>query len=91
MPSGIEIYDNQGRLTMDLTIRISRLLGSVQTGQAAGSLSTGDFQMGTPYWFTPSSSDNFSTNGPLKKDISITGTTLTWTDGAPVTIFYGVY
>lgn len=97
MPQGLQVWDKNGVLTVDLTDRLGLAIGSVNTGTSNGSIQVPQFQGNTPFYYALSLSDNAASS----PRISITGTTLSWTfvditiNGevaarVPSNIFFGV-
>ena len=97
MSQGLQIWDANGALTVDITTRLASLIGWVDTNGANGSLSVPDFGRGTPFAFA-----NITVLGGISSvtpAVTASGTTLSWayvggTAGAPrlnARIFYGTY
>jgi len=93
MAFGLRVRDSSGAITLELTDRLPRILGSVSTGTAPGSRSVPDFAGRQPfYFFVPNTVTGDVFNHPV---ISVSGTTLSWTFvvatfRAGGTIHYGV-
>lgn len=52
MPQGLQVFDAGGNLTLDVTDRISRVLGVVTiAANASGSVSSAGFSGLSPFWF----------------------------------------
>jgi len=94
MPHGLRTWDASGNLIIDVSTRLTRIIGTQAITPVDGSLSNADFALGTPFWYF--------TNVPVGKAtpvVSFSGTTLTWTWPASTTQFprdnmtlvYGVY
>lgn len=94
MPAGLQAWDAAGNLTVDLTTRLSRVVGVVfAAGGSSGSV-TVDASLGTP-WAIPVPR-NFPVGSCHK--ITISGGTISWAPNTGVAsqqtdadIYYGVY
>lgn len=95
MPAGLQVWDAAGNLVVDITTRLSRFLGSVNSGTSAGSISVPDLVQGTPFYFVIISGGAVPV-GSFGPEVTFSGTTMSWTF-APgrtplaATIFYGVF
>lgn len=96
MPQGLQLFDVSGNRTLDVTDRITRYLGSFQTGTDNGSFSDQRLSQGVPFYQIVSEGEIGAVNFP---SIMLSGTTFRWeffTTGlyAPrtnSTVYYGVY
>jgi len=104
MPVGLQTWDASGRLMLDATNRIGRILTSFNTGGSNGSVNVpGLVGAGTPFYYVTVDLDNLVQCAfPA---VSISGSTVSWTFidyertlypyGAapriPVTVNVGVY
>lgn len=87
MPTGLQCWDGNGNLTVDLTSRMTRLLGSVNQG-GAGSRQEPALAQGVP--FVLPVLDQNGLMYPVDLTVpTISGTTLNWTTGAH--FYYGTY
>ncbi len=86
MPQGLQVWDASGNLVLDVTTRLPRILGSVQTGTSAGSVTHTGLSSGTPFYFATTMA-NFQ-NSPVG---SFSGNVFSWTAGSDVQLVYGVY
>lgn len=50
MPQGLQIFNAQGGTVLDLTDRLTRIIGAVSTGMSNGSTTDAELSTGTP-WF----------------------------------------
>ena len=107
MPSGLQVWDAAGNLTLDTTMLIGRILGSspVAAGQLSGTISHPAFSTGTPFGipFVGFSTTGMDISPSLSLPIiSFAGGSLSWTraavggssssEGLPAgVIYYGVY
>lgn len=90
MGLGAQICGPTGAPTLDVADLTGRVLGSLVTGASNGSVTgVAGFAAGTPFW----SYNPFSGYGPVPQ-ISVSGTTLSWTfpdtPGRSGVIVYGV-
>jgi hypothetical protein len=94
MPQGLQVYNASGQLLVDLTDRLSRLLGiATLTNPTDGNLTDAGFATGTPWWVClPISGGSVSTPA-----VSIAGNVLSWDFDASgnyattYKLIYGVY
>jgi hypothetical protein len=100
MAYGFQCFNAQGQLIVDITDRLTRIIGEVYTGTSNGSINVPEFSLGgTPWVFIQQ--DNTNNNqfqGRRQVRASVSGTTLSWTfegltkwPANPATIQYGVY
>lgn len=96
MPSGLQIYDQNGNLTLDMTDTTAKYLGQVEIGATGssttqtGTITNDGFLLGQLWWLSTLQAANAYSQ---KITVSISGNTLTWTVGAStpaITLFYGV-
>lgn len=96
MPQGLILRDEIGNVTLNVTDRITRILGQVQTGTGGGSHVDPGLATGTPWWWLSGERNN---NEPMPY-VTITGNTIQWAvPPAPnqqpshmdVVLIYGVY
>lgn len=94
MAAGLEIYDASGNLIVDRFTSLGRVLGSVNTGGASGSISHDGFGTGVPFYFVYAqvANNQWANEWP---DISFSGLDMTWSYQSNITvnntIIYGVY
>ncbi len=94
MPNGLQINDASGNLVVDITTRLNRVLGRIDVNKANGSESNSGLSQGNPYFIILGQDV-----GLISPNVSISGTTITWTYDvvAPdeykdnTIILYGVY
>lgn len=99
MAEGLQVWDEQGRLILDATDRLGRVVGSVLTGGASGSLVSSGMDYGQPWYaliLEPGQSEGYtSSNGVVtvrkRPTITISGRNISWTTGVPCRLIYGVY
>lgn len=95
MPQGLQIFDAQGNLIMDVTDRLSRVLGVVTTNAVAGSLVNADLTSGTPYHINSNADGTVVNQQDAECVVTFSDTTMSWTYGAGTArdteIIYGVY
>ena len=97
MPQGLQIWDENGVLKLDVTSRLGILLGFVNTNKVNGSLLVQGFERGTPFFFA-NLIENISGPSAIAPRIYTSGNTIYWVyDGEQsfnklnTRIFYGVY
>lgn len=99
MPAGLQCFDAQGRLILDVTDRMGRVVGSVLTGNTSGSVVADGMSYGSP-WFMltlePGQSEGYYLDGGVARarwrpSVTINGQTISWTAGVPSRITFGVY
>lgn len=105
MAFGFQVFDPQGRLIVDITDRLTRIIGQVYTGDQPGSIQVpGWASYGTPWVFVLQRPNASFTplNGTRFVRPTISGDTLSWDfepnspsynhwPRIPGTIQYGVY
>lgn len=104
MPTGFQVFDASGNLQVDITDRLTRVIGQVSTGSAAGAISVPawDGSYGTPWVFVQQRNQSADQFGKRTVSATISGTTLSWTFEPstgpaaswavlPAVIIYGVY
>jgi hypothetical protein len=100
MPAGMQCWDAFARLTVDLTTRLPRVLGTRSITQA-GSLSDPNLSQGTPFYIFQQAGVFYHISGDTAlPNFVISGNTISWSYSAasgshhtnvPGTLFYGVY
>lgn len=63
MPQGLQVWDANGVLTLDITTRLTRLVGSITTGVVDGSY-TIPFETGSPFIVVMDNSQIYTRRGP---------------------------
>lgn len=53
MPQGLQIWDDSGVLKLDVTDRLTRVLGEFDTGTVNGSISDTNLSQGSPWYISP--------------------------------------
>lgn len=90
MPQGLQVWDENGVLTLTLSDRITKILGSGTASGGGGSFTDTRISMGTGFILplrgpTTSRTEQY----PL---IRVSGNTVTWTSGnISVPFLYGIY
>lgn len=101
MPAGLQVWDQFGALTVDLSYRLSRVIGTVYApAESSGSVTDDGFLQGTPYCIC-ARTDSFENAipgadaiGMAAPIISFSGNTMYWSTPAPSRgnlLIYGVY
>jgi hypothetical protein len=100
MAAGMQTFDSSGRIVVDFSTRIPRVLGFRDIG-GAGSLSDGNLSSGQPFVIFQQAGVLYHISGDTAlPTFTISGTTISWTySGAqtsfhtnvPGRMFYGVY
>lgn len=97
MPHGLQCFDENGNIVVDVTDRLTKILGSFETHGRNGSI-TDDRLEGMDYWVVPEySTMPFEALGPNNWALPVVarvGNTLSWVYQAravPLKFFYGVY
>ena len=99
MPQGFQAWSPTGLQTVDITDRLTRIIGSIYVN-SPGSMNVPEFAQGSPIvWALPQRSalNNGIQPGASAIRATVSGTTLSWSsaggDGTtyvPTTIIYGV-
>ncbi|SFU23159.1 hypothetical protein [Paraburkholderia aspalathi] len=100
MPAGMQCFDGQGRLTVDFTSRLSRVLGSLHIDGTAGSIYDPNLTQGEPFVSFQQEGVLYHISGDTAlPTFTISGSTISWTySGAQTSyhtnvkgwLFYGV-
>lgn len=77
MPIGLEVYDANKKLIISVTDRITKILGSVYTNGAAGSISVPELSKGKP-WANSIVVDGGNAGPLVGALVTISGTTISW-------------
>lgn len=96
MAYGMRIWNDQGQLVFDTTTRACRVLGTISTGTADGSIVDPGFATGTAWWslrMKINTGSQYQVRPPL---VSVSGNTLSWAFPAGTTkadnfLTYGIY
>lgn len=93
MTAGLQCFDASGQLTLDVTTRLGRIIGQVQTTGSAGSLTAPGFSQGEPFFcLLPIAYPGAgASGGTVWPKVSISGQTLSWSSGSQAYLLYGVY
>ncbi|SDL92717.1 hypothetical protein SAMN04488502_1011200 [Dendrosporobacter quercicolus] len=75
---GLQCWDANGNLTLDLTDRLTRVLGEFKTGTVNGSITDANIANGTPWILNLSMGRNIAEQEKIF-DILINGSTISWT------------
>lgn len=99
MPQGLQIFDVNSNCLLDITDRLTRVLGSFETGTSDGSITDFNLTSGTPWFYTYNPSDTYNVRVPCK--ISFSGNIISWSfqsgycanqqGRANLKVIYGVY
>lgn len=97
MPQGMQVWDANGVLIMDITDNLPRFIGSVNTGVIAGSVAIPDFAGGRGFAYSTDVTGTYpgdAVNRPIFQ-VSTSGISWDWGSGPPTrrstTILYGVF
>lgn len=97
MPAGLQCFNAQGQLTVDITDNLPRFIGSVVTGTSPGSISIPAFASGRGFAYSTDFSDfnaGDAVNRPIFQ-VSTSGISWSWGSGPPILrsiiILYGVF
>jgi len=93
MGQGLQIWNASGGLVLDTSHRLTRVLGSFESGTSDGSLTSPGFSQGTPWHVRLTSQLGYTA-----PTITVSGNTLSWSFGNVAAefrrsafIIYGVY
>jgi hypothetical protein len=92
MPQGLQVWDDQGRLLVDLGDWLGRLAGSAAvTANTAGSITNALLQSGTPFFVWIPATEEAVTGATTMPSVTFSGSTMSWSS-VPVsgTLIYGV-
>ena len=94
MAQGLQCFDNNGNKVLDVTDRLTRVLGTFDTGTSNGSISDTNLANGIPWYITQNSAEaKWYGKAPFSVNISSNNISWTFGDGTIVSrkIIYGVY
>jgi hypothetical protein len=102
MAFGFQVFNPQGQVIVDITDRLTRIVGAVGTGTSPGSIQVAEWngQYGTPWLFVQQRNQSANQFGKRAVSATISGTTLSWTfepsafpqwEAIPAIIQFGVY
>ncbi|RKT24449.1 hypothetical protein B0G69_0116 [Paraburkholderia sp. RAU2J] len=102
MPAGMQCWDAQGRLTVDFTTRLPRVLGFRNLDGNPGSLFDANLSQGEPFVIFQQAGVWYHISGDTcLPTFAISGDTISWSYSGPQTngyhtnvkgtLFYGVY
>ena len=92
MPQGLQVWDDQGRLLVDLGDWLGRLAGSAAVAaNTAGSTTSVLLQSGTPFFVWIPSTEEGVIGSTTMPSVTFSGSTMSWSS-VPVsgTLIYGV-
>ncbi|MDF9616139.1 hypothetical protein P5705_00635 [Pseudomonas entomophila] len=75
MSTGLQVFDPQGKLNLDLNDRITRLV-MVRDVKGSGSMVVPELAQGTPFAFAVSNTSSATESGFAI--VNVSGTTVTW-------------
>ena len=98
MPAGIQVHDGNGNVVLDMTSRVSKILGTVTTNGANGSLTDARLLDGTMW----AAIERIQMAGTIYSivglEITASGSRLSWShkntwgaDSYNITFVYGIY
>jgi hypothetical protein len=92
MPQGLQVFDDQGRVLVDLGDWLGRLAGSVSVAtNTAGSVTNALLTTGTPFFVWIPSSPDSAKGEQNVPSVTFSGTTMSWGAIADSgTLIYGV-
>ena len=98
MANGLRIRDrNTGQITLEITDRLTRVLGRVNSGTSNGSINVPEFLGNSPFSIVLETAQQAFDLGRTPT-VTISGATLSWTfqgtasrPAQPATIVYGLY
>jgi hypothetical protein len=92
MPQGLQVWDDQGRLLVDLGDHLGRLAGSAAvTANTAGSTTNALLQSGTPFFIWIPTTEEAVTGATTMPNVTFSGSTMSWSSCyASGTLIYGV-
>lgn len=80
MPQGLQVWDDQGRVLVDLSDWLGRLAGSASvTANTAGSVTNALIATGTPFFVWIPSAEEAVTGATSLPSVTFSGSTMSWT------------
>lgn len=74
MPAGLQVFDSSGRITLDLTDRITRIVATITV--PVGASGTIQLPEGTPWWYTTPNNAAVSAGSAYSPSISVNANNL---------------
>ncbi len=86
MPQGLQVFDGSANLQVDVTTRLTRMLGSVITYGSAGSFTIPEAGTGDP-WIYPT----YISGSSYVQQVELAGDVISWAANASTNleIYYG--
>jgi hypothetical protein len=79
MPAGLQVFGPDGRVWLDTSSRLGRVLGTVSINGSAGSLLNAGLSQGTPFVsFSPSEIFGTVTGQIISPTFSFSGNSMSW-------------
>lgn len=80
MPHGLQVFDDAGRLVLDITSRAARITAAFETGLADGSINIPSLGLGgEPFFFVEDNSADINMSSLYAyPNVAISGTTVSW-------------
>lgn len=100
MAQGLQVFNAQGVVVLDITDRLTRIIGQVYTGTTPGAIGVPEFAQGfgSPWAFVQQRNASANQFGRRCARVYINGTTLSWDfpglnswEILPAVIQYGVF
>lgn len=95
MPAGLQVWDANGVLVLDITDSLAKTIGTITTQhQVAGSITVPDVEGGTRAFVVKRAAPPMGLEwyAGARTDVTVSGRTISWTAGlGPITFTYGVY
>lgn len=77
MPQGLQTWDANGVLTVDVTDRLTKVLGTINTGKTTGSYTIGNFP-NNDIWFTCIPLINTNNTKAIGPAVKISNGVISW-------------
>ncbi len=99
MPAGLQVFDENGKVTVDVSNRLTKILGilTIKRENGNGTQTDSRLSLGTPFWFIPYMTNlpDGDIGGEIEIVIDNNKVEWIWNNNAPanmtVTIIYGVF
>lgn len=92
MPQGLQVWDSAGNLTLDVTNRLTKIIGRIITTPNGSGAVTVPSDIGGSVWFSCQPNYKRILSQPYPPNVTISDRTITWSGGQQaIVIEYGVY
>lgn len=97
MPQGLQVLNENGTVTLDVSERLTRVIGSFYANGSNGAITDWNVANGGTFWYIVFPAIDVAWVDAMLPVVTASGATISWTYewganvNAPATILYGVY